>query len=343
MKGAKIFTYINQHKYFLLFILLFAYIQSICTRIIAWKTLSVYIFTPEAALVTLFNSSILFVIIQYFLKKWQTNKFPKLTILLRVFFTSIIVYSSIVLSTELLIAYIFGNVSRNFTDLGIIISLLSSFLDAIIYGSFFLAYSYYQINQINQEKLIQLNNANASQKINQLKHQLNPHFLFNNLNVLDQLIAEDSEKASDFLNEFAEIYRYVLASTEKQLVNLEDEIDFTRQYFKLIEYKFGKVYQLIIKEKSIEGFVIPLSLQLLIENAIKHNIGSLDNPIKINISIDEKISVSNNIQMKNNKILSSGKGLNNLNTQYLLLTNREVEVIKTEDCFTVNLPIIQEI
>lgn len=325
-----------------MFILLFAYVQSIYIRTVNRQKINIYTFTPEAALATLVGAGILFLIILFFIRKWQQSGIFNTPVILKIFGTSLLVFVGIMQLIGLLIAMVFGTVERNFNLPTLTISLFSHFLDGIIYGSFFLTYYYYKSNKKHQQKLVAYNTALAESKINQLKNQLNPHFLFNNLNVLDQLIEEDKHKASDFLNEFAEIYRYVLHSTDKELVQIEEEIDFALQYFKLIQHKYGNAYQLRIESSNENGSIVPLTLQLLIENAVQHNLGTKENPIYIHINVNQNVSVINNINLKRNSKPTSGRALKNLKEQYKLLSENLIEIQQKEDMFSVVVPIIHK-
>jgi LytS/YehU family sensor histidine kinase len=182
------------------------------------------------------------------------------------------------------------------------------------------------------------NQALAESKIIQLKNQINPHFLFNNLNVLDQLIEEDKNTASDFLNNFAELYRVVLEVSDKKLIPLKEEIAFAKKYFYLMQQKYGNAYKLVFNIQKEEGFIVPMTLQLLIENAIKHNIGSSQNPVVIEVDCKNKIKISNTLKPKQKIDLKSGKALKNLKTQYMLLSNQKINILKDENTFTVTIP-----
>lgn len=337
----KIIPYIYQNRYFLLFILLFAYVESIYSRMIVRQTLNIYIFTPEAAIASLFNAIILFFILYYFIKKWQQSDSFNTKEIIKIFSISIIVYTLIMFSTGFIISLLFNTVERNFNQHVLPISLLSNIINGFIYGSFFLAYYYYHENKQQQEKLIKYNQSLAESKINQLKNQLNPHFLFNNLNILDQLIEEDKQVASDFLNEFAEIYRYVLQGSDKQLISVHEEVEFAKQYFKLIQHKYGDSYQLIIKNISNQNVsIVPLTLQLLIENVIKHNVGSLDQPIYITIDINKSIIISNNKNLKQSIKITSGRALKNLEEQYKILTKEAIIIEDHNQSFIITIPLI---
>src|SRR5690606_21439513 len=147
-------------------------------------------------------------------------------------------------------------------------------------------------------------------------------------------------RASDFLNEFAEIYRYVLQATDHKVVDLNKELAFVEQYFRLIEHKYGNAYQLSIEHNDLQGSIVPLSLQLLVENAVQHNLGTLENPISIEIKIAGNIKVSNSINRKPERKPPSGRALENLREQYGMLTDEPIEIEQSDKIFTVTIPII---
>lgn len=328
------------NRNFLLFIVLFAYIQSVYTRISVRQEINAYTFTPESAIGSLIAASLLFLILLFFIKKWQRSEVFSTKELLKIFGTSLFVYMLVMQFSGLLIAFTFDNIERNFNRQTFILSLFSDFLNGVIYGSFFLVYYYYNRNKTHQQKLSKYNVALSESRINQLKAQLNPHFLFNNLNILDQLIEEDKTIASDFLNEFAEIYRYVLQATDKELISITEELDFALQYFKLIHYKYGDAYQLNVEKKNVAGSIVPMTLQLLIENAIQHNLGTLEDPVQILVEIDGSVRVCNNIKLKYNEKVTSGRALANLQEQYRLLSRKPIEIHQTEASFMVVVPTI---
>lgn len=333
-------TKIHQNQNFLLFILLFAYVQSVYSRISVRREIDAYTFTPEAGLATLVGAGILFLIILFFIRRWQTSDVFNSMLMLKIFGTSLFIFVISMQVIGFLIALVFDKIEQNFNQQTFILSLFSDFLDGIIYGSFFLAYYYYDKNKKHLQKLAIYNKTLAESKINQLKNQLNPHFLFNNLNVLDQLIEEDKHKASNFLNEFAEIYRYVLQASDKELIDIKEEVDFANQYFKLIQHKYENAYQLNIESKSVKGFIVPLTLQLLIENAVQHNLGTTENPVTIHINIDKNIVVTNNKNLKRNAKLVSGRALKNLMEQYSLLSENSIQINQSDYEFSVIVPFI---
>ena len=333
-------TKIYRNRYFLLFIMLFTYLQSIYIRITAWEEITAYTFTPEVILFSLFQAGVLFVIIFFYIKKWQKSDVFSTKEILKIFGSSLIMYLLTMKLSGLLLSLVFDSIERNFNRETFFFTMFSDFLNGFIYGSFFLAYYYYNKSKNHQKQLANYHQALSESKIYQLKSQLNPHFLFNNLNVLDQLIDEDKHKASAFLNEFAEIYRYVLQASEKKIISLNEELDFAEQYFRLIQHKYGKAYQLTIETNKNNGYIVPLTLQLLIENAIQHNLGTDENPVYITIKVSENIHTTNNINLKRNVKATYGRALSNVKEQYKLLTEKPIEILHSNNAFSVIIPII---
>lgn len=336
----KLLDKIHQNKQFFLFVLLFAYMQSIYSRILIRVDFNIYIFTPEAAFVKLIEVYILFLLFTFFIRYWQKSEVFIAKEMVKIFASSILVYLLLIQMIGLLISDVFGNIQNNINWQTLTLSSLTYLLDGFIYGSFILAYHYYHEHKMHHEQLASYNKALSENRISQLKGQLNPHFLFNNLNVLDQLIEEDKHKASEFLNEFADIYRYVLQASVKKLVSVPEELTFAEQYFKLIQHKYGLAYQLKI-EQSDSGYIVPLTMQILIENAIQHNLASEGNPVFIKIEVADTICVSNNFIPKRNVKLTSGRALQNIKEQYKLLTHKPIEIKKSDSAFSIIIPIIQ--
>ncbi|MBI5370992.1 MAG: histidine kinase [Sphingobacteriales bacterium] len=331
---------IYNNRYFILFIMFFAYVQSIFIRATVWEEINAYTFTPEALFFSLYYAGILFAIILAVLKKRKQSDIFSVGGLLKAFGLSLILYLIAMKVCGFFISFAFNTVERNFNQKTFLYTMFSDFLNGLIYGSFFLAYYYYKKNKTVEHQLSVYHQAIAENKIHLLKSQLNPHFLFNNLNVLDQFIAEDKNKASGFLNRFSEIYRYVLQSSEKKIISLKEEINFAEEYFRLIQYKYENAYQMIIEGKSNDGYIVPLTLQLLIENAIQHNLGTQENPVVINIVLTDKISITNNIKFKKSSKQTNGRALSNLKEQYKLLTRESIGIYQSASTFSVIIPII---
>lgn len=196
--------------------------------------------------------------------------------------------------------------------------------------------------EVVEQKLI-AKSANA--QFESLKNQLDPHFLFNSLNVLDSLIEENPVLAQRFTNSMSKIYRYVLEQKDKELVSVEEEIDFAKTYCELLKTRFedAVTFEFIISEGDKKGFVVPLSLQLLLENSIKHNFATSSKPLNIKIFAEnENLIIENNLQTRELPNKSTGVGLANIVSRYNLLTSRNVFVEKSEDFFRVKLPILKE-
>jgi sensor histidine kinase YesM len=174
-----------------------------------------------------------------------------------------------------------------------------------------------------------------------LKNQVSPHFLFNSLNALTNLVYEDQDKAVKFIKQLSEVYRYVLDSREKEVVDIMEEAGFLSAYLFLQQIRFGEKLILNVNLSGARGYVAPLVLQMLVENAIKHNIIAEDDPLTISISVvEDVIVVQNNLQPKSVTMEeSTGVGLDNIVKRYAFLTDRPV-VITHDDKFTVKLPLL---
>lgn len=196
--------------------------------------------------------------------------------------------------------------------------------------------------EVVEQKLI-AKSANA--QFESLKNQLDPHFLFNSLNVLDSLIEENPVQAQRFTNSMSKIYRYVLEQKDKELVSVEEEIDFAKTYCELLKTRFedAVTFDFNISEEDKKGFVVPLSLQLLLENSIKHNFATSSKPLNIKILTEKgNLIIENNLQTRELPNTSTGVGLANIVSRYNLLTERNVFVEKSEAFFRVKLPILTE-
>ncbi|MDQ1098180.1 MULTISPECIES: 2TM domain-containing protein [Chryseobacterium] len=194
--------------------------------------------------------------------------------------------------------------------------------------------------EVVEQKLI-AKSANA--QFESLKNQLDPHFLFNSLNVLSSLIDENPNQAQKFTVSMSKIYRYVLEQKDKELVTVEDEIEFARTYCELLKTRFEDSVDFIfdVRKEDYRRFVVPLSLQLLLENCIKHNFATSSRPLIIKIfSENDTLCIENNLQVREQIKESSGIGLANIVQRYSLLTKRNVFIEKSEDYFKVKLPVL---
>ncbi|MHA7129121.1 sensor histidine kinase [Algoriphagus namhaensis] len=199
----------------------------------------------------------------------------------------------------------------------------------------------YQQQQLEAEKLKTLT---MRAQVGSLNAQLNPHFFFNNLNALSELIRSDGQAAERYLQNLSKIYRYILQNKSNELVSLADEMDFLQTYLDLLHVRFGNSLQIELETMDQKEFnlIPPVVLQLLVENIVKHNFFTSKKPLKVVISkTNEGISVWNQKQKKSEVEESMGIGLKNIMQRYEFL-NREIAVHENSDSFQVLIPLIQE-
>jgi two-component system, LytTR family, sensor kinase len=206
--------------------------------------------------------------------------------------------------------------------------------------------SIYSLHQLRHsvEETEQLKRESLRAELNALKTQVNPHFLFNNLNTLSSVIPEDPKLAVDFVQQLSKVYRHILEVKDEQSILLKEELDVLRAYAFLLQTRFGDKLSVNIDvpEDRMRKKIVPLSLQLLMENAIKHNIVSSDKPLRIDVfASNGRLVVSNNLQRKNQLNESTGIGLDNIRNRYKLLGNDSVEVVEDGNNFTVSIPLIE--
>lgn len=222
---------------------------------------------------------------------------------------------------------------------------ISSFVISMIVALLFYTayyYKYYKERQVKEQKIIA---GSASARFDALKNQLDPHFLFNSLNVLTSLIEEDPHQAQNFTTSLSKVYRYVLEQKNKDLVTVDEELKFARTYVRLLKMRFEDsiVFDIPDSCSRPEAKIVPLSLQLLLENAVKHNVVTSSRPLHIKVFEQQgMLVVSNNLQEKQVVKKSSGVGLQNIKQRYRILTDREMVIKKTENEFSVFLPMLTQ-
>lgn len=185
--------------------------------------------------------------------------------------------------------------------------------------------------------------AQIRSELEGLRNQVNPHFLFNSMNTLMNLVMEDQQVAVSFLKKLSKVYRYVLESRDEQLIPLCRELDFINSYVFLQQERFRGNLQVDINipEEYLEHKIIPLSLQILFENAIKHNIISKKSPLDIQVFLEgDKLVVQNNLQRKEQVMDSTKVGLENIKTRYQYFTDVALEVVEANGFFIVKIPVI---
>jgi len=206
-------------------------------------------------------------------------------------------------------------------------------------------YFYYQLKQTLLEKE-QAKRDHVRSQLEGLRNQVNPHFLFNSLNTLMNIIAEDQRLAIRYLKKLSKVYRYILDIRRDEVIPLQDELDFIHSYVFLQKERFRGNLEVTfdIPEAVLQHKIVPLSLQILFENAIKHNVISSKKPLHIDVFVrDEKVIVQNNLQRKNQTMPSTKVGLENVRNRYRLVTDETVTVNETAEYFEVALPLIANV
>lgn len=218
-----------------------------------------------------------------------------------------------------------------------------STLITLVVSLFFHAIYFYkkmQENKVKEQKIIA---GTASAKFESLKNQIDPHFLFNSLNVLSSLIEENPDNAQRFTTSLSKVYRYVLEQKDKELVSVEEELSFAKTYMNLLKMRFENslFYELPNEIPNPESKVVPLSLQLLLENTVKHNVVSEQKPLHIRIFIEnDYLVIQNDFQKKEVLQDRKGVGIQNIVNRYSIISDRKVRIDQNEKHFAVSIPIL---
>ncbi len=310
-----------KYRYFELFTDLLNYLFAACFGIIvmesvyrAWKWIDKYQYRESGPGRRFFLQSISGILIAIF---WITAVRLPVSLL-------VTPGKLIILADELMIVFlvIFFILTLNFADLGHF--LIERYRKSLA-----------EVEKFRKE--------NAEYQFEMLKLQLNPHFLFNSLNTLSSLVYEDQAKSAEFIRKLSDVYRYVLDNRNKELVSLREEMEFIRAFTFLQGLRFqGMIdFRFNVDDASLDRKIAPMTLQLLVENAVKHNVVSRKMPLWIEIMSEEKeISVSNNLQPKEEQP-GTGVGLKNITSRYEFLSGRKVQIINDNQVFKVVIPLIK--
>lgn len=255
----------------------------------------------------------------------------------------------VALLASVMAVFIFGNLihdntwEENLNPLklniiyGSLINLFLHLLNAILF--FFREY------KRQWQETEELRQRSAQANIQLIKSQINPHFLFNNLNVLSGMLIRDNPEANRFIEEFSKVYRYILSNQDKELVELRSELEFIQPYIFLMQKRFDKGLRvtLDIPPAYESWYVVPAALQMLIENAIKHNVVSKSRPLDIQIHANgnQTLVVKNTLQPRLAAEPSTRIGLENIQKRYELISGRTVSIKQTGDSFEVAIPLLQ--
>lgn len=225
-----------------------------------------------------------------------------------------------------------------FTIINIYGALIIIPISSVYFGVYFL--KSWMKSQLEAEKF---EKETAKAQLLTLRNHLDPHFLFNNLNILSALIDKDRELSQKYLDKFAEVYRVILKSDKEELIPLQQEIQFIDAYLYLVKIRFAELLtvEIDISDSSINLFLPPLTLQMLLENALKHNIIDEDEPLVVSIrDLDGFVEVRNTLNKKKITEPASGSGLINISSRYAYFTDAEVKVRESADEFIVKVPLI---
>jgi LytS/YehU family sensor histidine kinase len=216
-------------------------------------------------------------------------------------------------------------------------------INLIVYMFLHLLFQNYQTQQISFE-LERTQSLNMGAQYELLKQQVNPHFLFNSLNTLKSMVEMQDPHSADFILKLSDFYRFTLESRKLDLIPIKEELQILQSYTYLLKARFedGFILTIDIEAKHYEANIPPFTLQLLLENCIKHNVVSIDKPLHIKLYTEhERIVVENKIQLKKG-VLSTGVGLDNINQRFKHLINKTIEIDKNETTFKVKVPIIYD-
>ena len=265
------------------------------------------------------------------------NGFSVMRLVKGLFFGIVVMFILACIQQFLLTHLRFGPVMLMFEVRGILVNIT-------FYMFLHLLYQSYQNQQVGIE-LERTKSDNLGAQYELLKQQVNPHFLFNSLNTLKYMVESEDEHAVDFILKLSDFYRFTLESRKQDLITLGEELVILDSYIFLLKARFedGIDLSIAIDKDQYQSFVPPFTLQLLVENSIKHNIVSLDRPLKISLySENDFIVVENRLQPKRAPEASMGMGLENINQRYIHLLDKKIEIQTSETLFTIKLPIIHE-
>lgn len=344
-EGTRKDSYINDIAFRLILVPAFGIIIPLVTGMINpfnfsnWQIKLSFLYTIGiAAVIWQGNRYLHFSMRSYF--DWHNKPVQKILVLL---FS--VAFYTIPASILLLVGWynIFGtgNVNWNIVWESTLIILIAVIFITHVYETVFLV----KETESEMIKNEQLERTRAEAELEALKNQIDPHFIFNSLNTLSHLIEEKPAKAKLFNDNLADVYRYILQNKARGLVLLKEEVVFLENYFSLLKIRFEKAVEMkiAVDEKEMEHYLIPpISLQILAENAIKHNEFSDAMPLCISITlVNDELIIYNPVRKKNLRKPSSRIGLQNLQERYRLTTSKEIIIKEEENDFTVKLPVLK--
>ena len=254
-----------------------------------------------------------------------------------------VVKTVLLLSSLLIIHPIVPALALAINRLTLLTFSVAIFLVNVVISLGFIANYFFNQWQVNVMRAARLEKEKSQVQYDNLKNQLNPHFLFNSLSSLDSLIDDDPALARRFLHQLSKVFRYVLQHKDKELVALETELNFIKNYVSLLQTRFEGTFRLScqIHPDALDRQIVPVTLQILIENAIKHNVISEARPLTVSICADgDFLTVSNPVQRKKQVTTSNGQGLQNLELLYGYLSPQPIVVQEDGETFRVRVPML---
>ncbi|MBN9381801.1 MAG: histidine kinase [Chitinophagaceae bacterium] len=281
---------------------------------------------------------------------WSRRRYPSLSMMKKrlVVQTALILFCAVLINN--LLAPVFKHVCMAMLDEGpgyhsdmtFASNAATIFCTLLVVSVYEVIYFMNELRKSVEEKEM-LKRESLQAQLEALKTQVNPHFLFNNLNTLSAVIPDNPRQAIDFVQQLSRVYRHILEVKNEQSILLKEELEVLQAYAFLLKTRFGDNLDISIRvtEEKLQQKIVPLSLQILMENAIKHNIVSSAKPLRIDVYTENgHLIVSNNLQKKNQALESTGIGLDNIRNRYLLLGSRPIEVEEGPSSFTVSIPLI---
>jgi len=258
---------------------------------------------------------------------------------------SVVITAAVALLLGLPTAYLVLSKDWHTWVLPIKLLVMFSFRVNLFLNTIHVIFLYIHHLDVSRQQLEHYKRITSQAQLQSLRNQVNPHFLFNNLSVLTALISHDREASVEFVKQFSNVYRYILKSDEKELIQLREEIDFIKSYLYLLETRFDAALSISIdiSEGCLSAYILPVSLQLLVENAVKHNVVSKNRPLRIEIFCldNDSITVRNNLQVKMVEDHDSTRlGLTNIAKRYDFLGHDKVQIERTDRYFSVTIPLI---
>lgn len=293
---------------------------------------------------TILLSIIIFQEIRWLEKKLPWKKHPRIRVVSELLLTNI----TVIAGMAILGLYTYDHHCVFYPDATYKTHMLQEFTVGVVLLTIVLGFveGGYFFRQWKQSLLLaeKLKKETVEAQLESLKNQVNPHFLFNSLNVLSNLVHKDADRAEEFIDQFASVYRYVLNIQDKTAVTLGEELKFIDSYVFLQKIRFqnGFDIEIDIAKECHDHYLVPLSLQMMVENAIKHNVVAAQDPLLVKIYLDaDRIFVVNKINLRSDENQSIGMGLNNLRQRYFLLSGIMPEFEKKDGNFVASIPLLK--